>query len=222
MLNQRSAEQDGFDNLFGKGGLLLAGDGAGAEGAKVFNDLSGDAEDADAEDVWKGNVPQMFGKDGELLLGGEVGDGTEADNDDLNELMQALNAPSVMPEVCAVAELTDALHLKNFLSDADLAAVAEAAESAMSSAEFDGVDSAAAYDVRFSETHYLANLHRQGRFQSTYPTLCAKLINGMMDNAGSRCEADTELNVRCIEYHVRHGLASSRGGPSLLSGAAVR
>ena len=91
------------------------------------------------------------------------------------------------------SELTSAMHIPHFISDAEVLQVMDAALLLKATV-------APGYNVHFSSSHVALNLHGGGHFAAQQPALQAKILAGMRSEAGW-CDPAMPLSVRCIELH---------------------
>jgi hypothetical protein len=102
-------------------------------------------------------------------------------------------------------EQTEVVVLPNFLSDAEISTLFDAAH-ALSKVPMprDGsaVDvSAYPHHIKYGNSHVALFLHREGYLQACHPELCHKLRTGMCSQSTMYFSPQIELNFRCIEFH---------------------
>jgi predicted 2-oxoglutarate/Fe(II)-dependent dioxygenase YbiX len=95
----------------------------------------------------------------------------------------------------AEAELTEAMLIPQFLSEADVSQLFEAA-------------SRKPHDLTYSPAHVALNLHRDGYLASQCPELASRITDSIRDHAHGpgyfsvAVGRDVCLNVRCVEFHT--------------------
>ena len=101
------------------------------------------------------------------------------------------------------AEATEALLLRDFLSEDEVLSLISLAES-MGADEFCGESDVSVFghDVCFSADHVALNLHRDDYMARTLPGLTAKILAGMRFHPDHWVDPAVDLNVRCVEFHT--------------------
>ena len=118
---------------------------------------------------------------------------------------------SLLRMPAAAVEATPVVHLKGFLSDAEMQAVVECAAAR---ARLDGKSGPSGptrsprrasdfpHDVQYGSNHVALNLHRDGFFASRCPALDHKITCAMRTQPGMFLTEQIALSVRCCEWHT--------------------